>query len=313
MVKKNFRMVFDFEKPVVELEKKIMEMEEYARETGLDLYDDIKRLSKKAETLRKDIYSKLTPWQRVQLARHPRRPYTLDYVAALFTDKNEPPRMLDACRRAGDMDGLLSALADEGNGDQEQAGVNAPAQHDSRVLGGDVHLACCQQLAPAVGEDLDQQAVVEGGEVEVCAVVGLDERPAVDQHRVCPALSQLAAVLGSGELQILAQHLEQAAVGRVIEYGSRLAGTQKKLSTRFGQIADLVREANYWATTAGHEFVTVADVETAIDNREYLQNRIETRTGLHTQSNKRFAAAGIEIAFPQQDIHLRGGWDDMRR
>ncbi len=72
-------------------------------------------------------------------------------------------------------------------------------------------------------------------------------------------------------------HLEQAAVGRVIEYGSRLAATQKKLSTRFGHIADLVREANYWATTAGHEFVTVDDVETAIDNREYLQNRIETR------------------------------------
>ncbi|MEJ2636455.1 MAG: acetyl-CoA carboxylase carboxyltransferase subunit alpha [Calditrichia bacterium] len=79
-------MVFDFEKPVVELEKKILEMEEYARETGVDLSEDIKRLTKKAQTLRKDIYSKLTPWQRVQLARHPDRPYTLDYIGRMVTD-----------------------------------------------------------------------------------------------------------------------------------------------------------------------------------------------------------------------------------
>jgi lon-related putative ATP-dependent protease len=72
-------------------------------------------------------------------------------------------------------------------------------------------------------------------------------------------------------------HLDQQAVGRIIEYGSRLAGTQNKISTRFGQIADLVREANYCASAAGNELVTVGDVEQAIDNREYLQNRIETR------------------------------------
>lgn len=80
MLKKNFRMVFDFERPVVELEKKIVEMEEYARETDVDLSEDIKRLTKKAEALRKEVYSKLTPWQRVQLARHPDRPYTMDYI-----------------------------------------------------------------------------------------------------------------------------------------------------------------------------------------------------------------------------------------
>jgi len=86
MLKKNFRVILDFEKPVVEMEKKIAEMEEYARETGMDLADDIKRLVKKVETLRKDIYSNLTPWQRVQLARHPDRPYTLDYIERLTTD-----------------------------------------------------------------------------------------------------------------------------------------------------------------------------------------------------------------------------------
>ena len=86
MLKKNFRVVFDFEKPVVELEKKIMEMEEYGRETGIDLSEDIKRLTRKAEALRKEVYSKLTPWQRVQLARHPDRPYTLDYINRMFSD-----------------------------------------------------------------------------------------------------------------------------------------------------------------------------------------------------------------------------------
>ena len=84
MLKKNFRMVFDFEKPVVELEKKIVEMEEYARETGLDLTEDIGRITKKADTLREEIYSKLSPWQRVQLARHPDRPYTLDYIKRII-------------------------------------------------------------------------------------------------------------------------------------------------------------------------------------------------------------------------------------
>lgn len=86
MLKKSFKMTLDFEKPIIELEKKISEMELYARDTGLDLSEDIKRLSKKAETLQKDIYSKLTPWQRVQLARHPDRPYTLDYIRNMLTD-----------------------------------------------------------------------------------------------------------------------------------------------------------------------------------------------------------------------------------
>jgi len=86
MIKKNFKMVLDFEKPIHELEKKIAEMEDYAKDTGLDLSEDIKRLSRKAQSLQKEIYSKLTPWQRVQLARHPDRPYTLDYIKYMVTD-----------------------------------------------------------------------------------------------------------------------------------------------------------------------------------------------------------------------------------
>lgn len=81
-------------------------------------------------------------------------------------------------------------------------------------------------------------------------------------------------------------HLEREAVGRVIEYGSRLAGTQNKLSTRFGNIADLVREASYWASVAGRDIVTVEDVEQAIDNREFLRNRIETQVREQLEEGK---------------------------
>jgi acetyl-CoA carboxylase carboxyl transferase subunit alpha len=79
------KYILDFEKPVAELEKKIIEMHEYAQLTGIDLTEDIKRLEKKAEQLRKEIYSNLTRWQHVQLARHPQRPYTLDYIENICT------------------------------------------------------------------------------------------------------------------------------------------------------------------------------------------------------------------------------------
>jgi len=70
----------EFEKPVIELERKINEMKEYALSTGVDLGDDIARLEKKADQLRQEIYSSMTRWQRVQLARHQDRPYTQDYI-----------------------------------------------------------------------------------------------------------------------------------------------------------------------------------------------------------------------------------------
>lgn len=90
-------------------------------------------------------------------------------------------------------------------------------------------------------------------------------------------------------------HLDRQAVGRVIEYGSRLAGTQDKLSTRFGNIADLVRESSYWAREAKRDVVTVDDVEQAIDHGEYLRNRIETRMREHLMEGKQLVATEGEI------------------
>jgi len=75
----------DFEKPLVELEQKIRELRDFSTDS-VDFSADIKKLEKKAEKLREEIFSNLTRWQRTQLARHQYRPYTLDYIQHVFTD-----------------------------------------------------------------------------------------------------------------------------------------------------------------------------------------------------------------------------------
>ncbi len=76
--------VLEFEKPIAELEQKIEEMRNLNGE--IDLKDEIKNLEKKVEELKRSIYKNLTRWQRVQLARHPQRPYTLDYIYLMTQD-----------------------------------------------------------------------------------------------------------------------------------------------------------------------------------------------------------------------------------
>ena len=79
----------DFEQPIAELEAKIDELEHVQNGSPLDINDEIKRLQKKNTELTKDIYGNLNAWQISQVARHPQRPYTLDYIQALFTDFEE--------------------------------------------------------------------------------------------------------------------------------------------------------------------------------------------------------------------------------
>jgi acetyl-CoA carboxylase carboxyl transferase subunit alpha len=76
--------VLEFEKPIIELEKKVEEMRKYS--DSLDIADDIKILEDQIHQLRKSVYESLTRWQKVQLARHPDRPYTLDYIGMIMTD-----------------------------------------------------------------------------------------------------------------------------------------------------------------------------------------------------------------------------------
>ncbi len=76
----------DFEKPILELEKKITELRTLSSNGNLNLQSEVKKLESRLMHVKKETYSHLTPWQRVQIARHPRRPYTLDYIQFIFTD-----------------------------------------------------------------------------------------------------------------------------------------------------------------------------------------------------------------------------------
>ena len=79
----------DFEQPVADLEAKIEELRFVQDDSAVDISEEIGRLQKKSDALTKDIYSKLSAWQIALVARHPQRPYTLDYIQALFTNFEE--------------------------------------------------------------------------------------------------------------------------------------------------------------------------------------------------------------------------------
>ncbi|AGF46721.1 acetyl-CoA carboxylase carboxyl transferase subunit alpha [Candidatus Kinetoplastibacterium desouzaii TCC079E] len=79
----------EFEQPIAELEKRIEQLRYVQSDSALDISDEIDRLQKKSQQLTKKIYSKLTPWQVALVARHPQRPYTLDYISEIFTDFHE--------------------------------------------------------------------------------------------------------------------------------------------------------------------------------------------------------------------------------
>ena len=80
------RHFLEFEQPIAELDAKIEELRYVQNESAVDISEEIERLDKKSMQLTKDIYSSLTPWQVTQIARHPQRPYTLDYINDVFTE-----------------------------------------------------------------------------------------------------------------------------------------------------------------------------------------------------------------------------------
>jgi acetyl-CoA carboxylase carboxyl transferase subunit alpha len=97
----------DFEEPIVKLENKIKELKLIGSDDVVDIKDEIKRLEEKANKLKREIYSKLTAWQRVQVARHARRPYTLDYIDLVMKDFVE----LHGDRRFADDSAIVGGLA----------------------------------------------------------------------------------------------------------------------------------------------------------------------------------------------------------
>jgi len=79
------RQILEFERPIIELEKKIEELRQLSR-GSIDFAEEIKRLEKKARKLQEEVFAELAPWQKVQLCRHPARPFTLDYTQLLFDE-----------------------------------------------------------------------------------------------------------------------------------------------------------------------------------------------------------------------------------
>lgn len=79
----------EFEKPVRDLENQIKELKEATKKSDLDISKEVKALQSKVDTLMKEIYENLTPWERVQLSRHPNRPHAIDYIGNVITDFHE--------------------------------------------------------------------------------------------------------------------------------------------------------------------------------------------------------------------------------
>ena len=99
------KVVLEFEKPIYELEQKIEEIKNLS--DSVDVSDEVKTLEKKVGQLRENIFANLTRWQRVQLARHPERPYTLDYIQHMTTDFME----LHGDRTYGDDKAIVGGFA----------------------------------------------------------------------------------------------------------------------------------------------------------------------------------------------------------
>ena len=100
-------LLLDFEKPLVDLESRINQIRELAKENGVDVSDQIRQLETRATQLRQEIFSSLSPSQRLQLARHPRRPSTLDYIQAISDEWME----LHGDRRSSDDPALVGGVA----------------------------------------------------------------------------------------------------------------------------------------------------------------------------------------------------------
>ena len=81
--------VLPFEKPIIELEKKLTELQSFSQGQDIDVSSEVRKMEKKIQETREKVYRNLTPWQKVQMSRHPLRPYTMDYVGALCQDFEE--------------------------------------------------------------------------------------------------------------------------------------------------------------------------------------------------------------------------------
>ena len=92
------RHVLEFEKPIAEVETQIADLKKFAVEHDIDVSEQVEDLEVLVEHIMRDVFTSLSPWDKVQMARHPLRPYTLDYIRIIFDDFTD----LHGDRRFGD-------------------------------------------------------------------------------------------------------------------------------------------------------------------------------------------------------------------
>ncbi|MDG5816582.1 acetyl-CoA carboxylase carboxyltransferase subunit alpha [Chitinispirillales bacterium ANBcel5] len=120
---------FDFEKPIAEMEKAIEKLKTLAAENKEDFSDQIKELERKCEERKKEVYDNLTPWQTVQVARHPKRPLLMNYISLVFSDFVE----LHGDRAFGDDQALIGGFAMLGDQKVMLIGHNKGSNVDENV------------------------------------------------------------------------------------------------------------------------------------------------------------------------------------
>ena len=121
----------DFEASIADLEQKIEALRFAQEDSAIDIAEEVDLLKKKSQTLLKDTYAKLSPWQVALVARHPQRPYTLDYIAALCTDFHQ----LHGDRAFGDDPAIVGGLAMASRGMRPRVvlGIKVPVKRGDRV------------------------------------------------------------------------------------------------------------------------------------------------------------------------------------
>ena len=100
---------------------------------------------------------------------------------------------------------------------------------------------------------------------------------AIDMKRTSDSMFHYASFIAQRCREEHLLHFDQSGVLKVIECGARLSDDQNRLTTRFRDIADLIREASYWASRNGHDLVTEADVQQVIDEKVYRSNLMDER------------------------------------
>lgn len=101
------KFILDFEKPIADLEQQLFNLRNSSVQSAMDVEDEIRAIETKIEITKRRVHSELTPWQKIQLARHPQRPYSLDYIDAVFDDFQE----LHGDRRFRDDQALIGGTA----------------------------------------------------------------------------------------------------------------------------------------------------------------------------------------------------------